>query len=74
MYQTLCGDYRDSGWPRKKTAASKPPKRVILKHVWVEFIIYNYQHKGDQAIIDRTMFMDLRDNFQPFLRGFNHLP
>ena len=36
--------------------ASKPNKGVIWKHVREEFIIYHYQHKGDQAIIDKTNF------------------
>ena len=31
-----------------------------------KFIIYQYQHKGDQAIIDRTIVLELKDTSQTF--------
>ena len=43
----------------KEKEAYNPPKVDIWEHVREEFIIYHYQHKGDQAIIDRTIFWKL---------------
>ena len=68
MYYTLYRIYRDPYGPRKEKKASKLSRGVIREHVREEIFIYNYQHKGDQAIIDRIIFMDLKDTSQPFLR------
>ena len=53
MYYILCRIYKDTDGLRKEKEDSDPPKGVVWEHVRAGLIIYYYQHKGDQAIIDR---------------------
>ena len=55
MCYTLFRVYREPGGERKEKEASKPPKGVILEHLRAELIIYHYQLKGDQSIINRDI-------------------
>ena len=46
----------------KEKEASKPPKGVNS-----EIIIYHYQYKGEQDIIDKIIVLKLKDTSQLFL-------
>ena len=53
MYQTLCIAYRGPGGPSKREEASKLSKAATRENQGVQFILYHYNIKGQQAIIQK---------------------
>ena len=65
MDETLYRIYRYPGGPKEEKEDSKTTKRMIWEYVREGLIIYHYKQKWDQAIIDGTIVLDLRDTSQP---------